>query len=130
MSEEISKWFSIFVNILMDFLAKEKEVKRTLWGSSLPMVVNILAQDWKRHSGWLSVCVAHPQRNICMNLEGEILSRVQGGGVDWVNDIHVLGVRTNNLNLKILLGRLIGWKHKNCSCYVKDSSRKQAYRQQ
>lgn len=44
-----------------------------------------------------------------MNLEGGNPEYYKlSGGVDWVNDIHVLGVRTINPNLKILLGRLIG----------------------
>ena len=44
----------------------------------------------------------------CMNLEGGNPEYYKlSGVVDWVNDIHVLGVRTINPNLKILLGRLI-----------------------
>lgn len=111
MSEEISKWFSIFVNILMDFLAKEKEVKpsRTLWGSSLPMVVNILCPRLEKDTqGWLSVCVAHLGTMYESRRGNPRNCYKVGGGVDWVNDIHVLGVRTINPNLKILLGRLIG----------------------
>lgn len=43
-----------------------------------------------------------------MNLEGGNPEYYKlSGVVDWVNDIHVLGVRTINPNLKILLGRLI-----------------------
>ena len=65
MSEEISKWFSMFVNILMDFLAKEKEVKpsRTLWGSSLPMVVNILCPRLEKETLRLVICLCGSSRN-------------------------------------------------------------------
>ena len=51
-----------------------------------------------------------------MNVEGGNPEYYKlSGVVDWADDIHVLGVRNTNPNLKILLDRL---KHNNCSVKV------------
>ena len=55
MNEEISKWFGLYVNILMDFLGKEWEMKpsRTLWGPPPP---HLHTNSFHLPCFWFLVC--------------------------------------------------------------------------